>query len=506
MSPLPSLRVLASGVVLVALFPSGIARAETWRVIPGVAVTETYSDNLDLSPADVAIRGWYTTVSPTLRVDLNGARAKGFLDYRYFDTRYSGQPQLNESQNFLNSRLTVEAIERWLYIDARADSSLQNRSPYGAAVTPDQPTLSQNRVTTNTIQLAPLIRGRFTNVGDYVVRYNAAYVKTDDTLVEDTKSGEFSARLQSANPGARFNWVVEASDLAMRNGVIDTRRDSRIRATIIYEVAQGVQVSASGGYEKSDFADPEGESDTTPGAGFTWTPSERTQVAAFAERRFFGTGHSLLAVHRTPQTAWRIASVKDAAVLPTGVTGGGAGSIGGLMSYLLTSAIPDPLAREAAVRRRLEDYGIGGTSILSSGVVNFRPYVFRNTTASAALLGVRHTLTLTYTDREERYSNPVISGALGQIDDTRQRGFSLDGSRRLTPLTTATVFGRSLRTEGLSASAPDTRQRDFGLAFSSRLGRYTTLTVGARRASFESTIPNAGYRENAVFLTLLLRT
>lgn len=491
---------------MVAVCSPGAAQAQTWRIVPSIAVTETYSDNLNLLPGEAPLRGWYTDVSPGLRIDLNGARAKGFADFRYHDFRYPSERQLDNSQKTLNSRLTLEAIERWLYIDARADTTQQNRSPYGAAVTPDQPTLSQNRIETNTLQVAPLVRGRLSDLANYVVRYSAAYVKTDDTLLEDTKAGEFSARLQSANPGARFNWVAEASDIAIRNDLVDTKRDSRIRATLIYEAAQNFQVSASGGYERSDFANPDTESDATPGLGFAWTPSERSQFAAFAERRFFGTGHSLLLTHRTPQTAWRIASIKDAAVLPTGVTGGGAGSIGGLMSYLLTSAIPDPQAREAAVRQRLEQYGIAENSILSSGVVNFRPYVYRNSTASAALLGTRHTLTLTYTDREERYTNPSFVGTVGALDDTRQRGFALDGSRRLAPLTTVSVYARSLRTDGLSALAPDTRQKDYGVYFASRFGRNTTLTLGARRASFDSSLPNAGYRENAVFLTVFLRT
>jgi uncharacterized protein (PEP-CTERM system associated) len=348
----------------------------------------------------------------------------------------------------------------------------------------------------------------------YAAKYNAAYVRTDEALLgiandaspKDTKSGEFSARILSSRPGARLNWALEANDLAIRNDLVDTKRDSRARATLIYEAAPNLKFSASGGYEKSDFDDPDADGVATPGIGFTWTPSERSQAAAFVERRFFGTGHSLLLSHRTPRTAWRIASVKEAAVLPTGVSSTGAGSIGGLMSYLLTTAIPDPEAREAAVRKRLEEYSFGDNSILTSGTVNFRPYVYRNSTATAAFLGTRHALTLAYADREERYSTPSIPGDLGTLADNRQRGFTLDGSRRLTPLTTLTIFGRALRTDGLVQGTPDTRQKDYGLSLSSRLGRHATFAVGARRASFTTTLPIGGYRENSVFMTLSFRT
>jgi len=484
---------------------SGGVRAETWRIVPSVSVTETFTDNLNLSSGDLAKRGWITDLTPALRIDLNGARAKGFVDFRYHDLSYSGEPQLDNAQKTLYSQLTLEAIERWLYIDARAETTQQNRSPFGAAVAPDQPTINGNRVETNLLQVTPVIRGQLAGTTRYLVRYSAGYVRTDDTLLNETKSGEFLARLQSANPSARLNWVIEASDNAIRNDLVE-RSDSRVRGTLIYEAVPTLQLAVSGGYERSDFADPQSEDTATPGVGITWVPSERSQLAAFAERRFFGTGHSLLFTHRTPRTAWRISSVKDAAVLPSGIAAGGTGSLGGLVSYLLTSAIPDPAAREAAVRRLLEEYGIPQASILSSGPVNFRPYVYRNSTASAALLGTRHAISVTYTDREEHYPSPVAGGALGAFNDFRERGFGVSGSRRFTPLSTVTVFARALRTEGLSAVAPSTRQKDYGLSLSSVVGRHATVVLGVRRASFDTTLPNGSYRENAAFLTLTLRT
>ncbi len=145
-------------------------------------------------------------------------------------------------------------------------------------------------------------------------------------------------------------------------------------------------------------------------------------------------------------------------------------------------------------------------SILSSGVVDFRPYVYRNTTASAALLGVRHAVTLTFLDREQHYSSPLAGSAAGGFSDFRERGYGANASRRLTPHTTVSVFARSLRTDGLSDLAPDTRQKDVGASVTSVLGRHATLIVGVRRASFDTTLPNGSYRENAAFLTLNFRT
>jgi uncharacterized protein (PEP-CTERM system associated) len=500
-------RAAVIAILVAAAVQASDTRADTWRIVPSLSASESYSDNLNLSGADQARRGWYSDISPALRVDLNGARARGYVDFRYHDLRYPGEPQFDNAQKTLYSRLTLEAIERWLYLDARAETTQQNRSPFAAAVTPDQPTLNGNRIETSTLQVAPLIRGRLLGETNYVVRYNASYVRTDDAVLTETRSGEFSARLQSANPNRRVNWALEATGLSIRNDLIDPQRDSHVRATFIVQVAPSLQMSVSEGYERTDFGNFQTESLSTPGVGATWTPSERTRVVAFAERRFFGTGHNVEFSHRTPQTAWRFTSVKDGAVLPSGVgTIDGSGSLASLMSFLLVSAIPDPAAREAAARQRLEQFDIPQNSILSSGVVDFRPYVYRNSTASVALLGARHALTFTYLDREQRYSSPLAGSVAGAFSDFRERGYGANASRRLTPLTTVSVFARSRRTDGLSDIAPDTRQRDFGASVSSVLGRHATLVVGVRRASFDTTLPVGSYRENAAFLTLNFRT
>lgn len=491
---------------MVAGLAAGSADAQSLRIIPGIVVSETYSDNVALGPSAAARRGWITDISPGIRLDLEGARAKGFLDLRIHDLRYSSEPGLDNTQGTLYSRMNLEAVENWLFIDARADLNRQNLSAFDAAVTPDQPTASRNRVEVATLQVAPFIRGRLSDVATYMVRYGAAEVRTDEDGLPDTGTGEFSARIQSASPSAKFGWAVDGTDLTLDNDLAGSRRDSRVRATLIYAAAPSLQLSVSEGYENSDFGSAQDDGLGTPGVGLTWTPSGRTQVAALFERRYFGNGHNVLFAHRTPRTAWRIASVKDAAVLPAGVAAGSAGSITGLMSFLLTSAIPDPDDRAAAVRGRIEEWGLAEHSLIGSGVVNLAPYVYRNSEASVTVLGARNTVTLSYVDREELHSATEGAGDGRFAENFRQRGFATNWSRRITPLTALTASAASLRTRGVSGETPDTRQAEFRLALSSRLGPNTTVSLGVRRVNFRSSEPATDYRENAVFVTFSVRT
>ncbi len=496
---------LVSGLVILLPGQAALAQSETLKFKPGISVTETYSDNIDQGLTTESGKGWITNVSPTLRIDLAGARAKGFLDFRYYDLRYQGEPQLDNAQKFLDSRLAVEAVEKWLYVDARAEISQQNRSPYGAASDPNSPTVNPNRIESRIFQLSPVIRGRLFESAQYAVRYTASELRTDDLLVPDSRSGESLLRLQSDSAGRRLNWVLEASDIVIRNDVVGKQNDSRVRATLIYEWVPSLRLSLSGGYEKTDFVTPEDEKQSSPGAGFSWIPSERTQFVAFAERRFFGTGHSLSFLHRTARTAWRVSSVRDASVIPLGISGNGTGSLGGLVTYMLTSAIPDPEAREVAARQMLEQFGVPSGSFVSSGVVTNRPSVYRNTEAGVTLQGVKHFFTVGFADREERFSQ-ANAGSLVGFNDNRRRSYYGSLSRRLTPETTLTAFGGAQRTEALQVDGVNSRQTDYGALLSTRLGRVLALSLGVRRTKFESSPSVGDYRENAVFLTLTAKS
>jgi uncharacterized protein (PEP-CTERM system associated) len=176
------------------------------------------------------------------------------------------------------------------------------------------------------------------------------------------------------------------------------------------------------------------------------------------------------------------------------------------MSQLLTSAIPDPEEREAAVRRRLEEIGITGNSALSSSAYTARPFIYWNTAASAALLGTTNTVTLTYSNREQRgFGASLAGGAVVLDDDFRQKGFNANWAYKLSPLTSLTLLATTLQTTGLTITALKTRQDSVSLFLSSQIGPRTSTSFGFRFVDFSSSVAFASYRENAVFGTLSIR-
>ncbi len=493
-------------VALAAILAAGIARGESFRLVPSVAVAQTYSDNMALLPGELARSGWVTGISPGIRADLAGARVKGSLDYRLTKSLYSADSRLNSTQNFLDSFAKVEAVDKLLFVDARANISQQNRSPFGAAVTPDLSTPSSNRVETRVYQVAPTLRGQLSDIASYELRLSETNVRADGASLPDTGTTEWVGKISNASPSAKLGWAVDGNALRLRNEDVGTLEDSRIRGSLIYAFDPQFHVSVIAGYESTNFAGPPRRGTNTPGVGLEWSPSVRTQLIAVHERRFFGDGHNVSFSHRTPLTAWKLASTKDATALPTQLTASSLSSIQALMSDVLTSAIPDPEARAQAARRKLEETGISGISALNSNFAFARPFILRNDVASFALLGAIHTITLSVIRREQRGFGVSLGGEGSSVqDDFRQKGFSANLARRLSPLTTLTLAATLLQTDDLTITTTQTKQHFYSASLATRLGPRTSAALGVRHVEFNSSIPIESYRENAIFASVSIR-
>jgi len=171
----------------------------------------------------------------------------------------------------------------------------------------------------------------------------------------------------------------------------------------------------------------------------------------------------------------------------------------------LTSAIPDPEARAQAARRKLEESGISGNSALNSNFVSVSPFILRNDVASFALLGAIHTITLSVIRREQRGFGVSLAGEGNSVDDFRQKGFSGNLARRLSPLTTLTLAATSLQTDDLTITTRQTRQHFYSASLATRLSPRTSAALGVRRVEFDSSIPIESYRENAIFASVSIR-
>ncbi len=497
-------------VYLACLLSTGFATAswaDGWKILPEVLLTETLTDNAALLPEPFARTSWATEVAPSLHIEHIGSRASVLLDYRLRSTFYSNQTRLNNSQNYLNATSTFEAVENWLYVDARSSITQQSRSAFASTQLQNTSTLDANRVETNTYQISPYIRGRFSDAAIYQLRLNGTQTRTNDVAFPDTKTTEWIGVITNAASASQWGWLVSGNALTVRSADIGNRQDNRLRASAIYALSRQLKFSLITGYERTDFASTGIRSQTTNGLGVDWLPTDRTKLSATREQRFFGDAYNLLFTHRTPLTAWKFVANKDVVVLPNTLTAITPGSVYELLYDVLSTSIPDPAARTEAVRRRLQESVMAENGNFSSAFLTLRPFVSQSREGSIALLGVRNTVTLTYSRREQRdlSASGAIGPALPQSNtDVLQRSLNLAWAYRLSPVSTLTAVYSRLQSESLSPSPIESKQRAQSIVLTTGLSPKASASMAIRRTHFDNTAANS-YRENALVGTFLMR-
>ena len=480
-------------------------RTARWHITPQVTVSETYTDNEAHAPSGSAQSGWVRDLTPGIRVEGAGPRVTGFFDYRLHDLAYANQSQLNNRQNLLNSFATVEAVENWLFVDARASITQQNTSAFGAAVQ-DTASASTNRTETTVYQVSPYLRGKVSDIAAYQIRFNQTGSRTNAgaSAATEMETTEWVARIKNTPSSSKVGWSFDSDAMTIRNDTVGKKQNGRIRGSLIYDIYPELHASLIYGRENTDYASSTMQSANTPGFGLEWSPGARTQFVAVKERRSFGEGHSLLLSHRTPLVALIYTDNKDVTVMSNQIAAAGQGSAYALMSDLLASSIPDPEARGQAVRSRLEQTGV--STAPAGGFITSSIFVNHNREASAVLLGRRNTMTITLNQRVSQSIGPgaaSVTDSFSSSTDIRQQAATVAWMHRLSPLSTITNSVSQLHTSGSGVTSIESRQNSHNAFFTYQIGVKASVSVGVRRTQFFSTVA-PGYRENAFVGSLLI--
>jgi uncharacterized protein (PEP-CTERM system associated) len=110
--------VLLSAVCAPAWAQDADDRPGAWRVTPRISVGTTYSDNINLVPADAAQEDFVLQVDPGVSVRKRGGRLDLRLDYTAQGLMYANNSDANKINNFLQAFGTAELIRQNLFLDA----------------------------------------------------------------------------------------------------------------------------------------------------------------------------------------------------------------------------------------------------------------------------------------------------------------------------------------------------------------------------------------------------
>lgn len=496
-------RLILLGIALgIVAFP---AFAGDWKITPSIAVNETATDNVALSSTQKK-GDLITDISPGISIDGSGGRSKLHLSYQLHNLFYAQDATRNNTQNSLNASGTLEALENWLFIDASGVISQQSISAFGGATSSTVNTnVNGNTTETSTYRISPYIRGTLGSLADYQVRYNLSTTSSKSSLAFGSDTTELIATLKGATTRVNLGWLLDASSQNVRYDSGRSNEADRLRGVLTYRFDPQFRVSLIGGREANNYLSLSKEAHTIRGAGFDWAPTERTQISARRESRFFGNSNSFSFSHRTEGSAWKISESKDAVIQSNQQSTVGLGTFYDLFFSLFSSAEPDPERRAALVNSLLLSVGIPANTQIPGGFLTSGVTLQHRREMSFALLGARNTVAFAATQSDsQNLSQGVGTGFLAGEDfsnaqNIRQRGASINWSHKLTALSSLTgVFSRMIST-GTGTTTLETTQKMMNLNFSTQLGPKTSAGIGARRVVVDGT---TNYSENALTGTL----
>jgi uncharacterized protein (PEP-CTERM system associated) len=486
-----------------AISCSGPALAADARWAPSLTVTETLTNNADLSPTPQHAE-WITDGEAQLQTTGSTARANWTFDYQRHELAYSRSKARDTAQNILDAAGTIEGVEKRLYVDARGSVSQQAISAF-APQSPDRSSIDANRSETGTYELSPYLRGNLASAADYEVRGNFTHAHSSSNVLGNARSREWITKLNGRPAGAALLWSAEAGSLTTAYNDGSSIRADHLRGTVGAQVDPQLRLSLIAGREANDYLTPAREWTNTRGFGVDWMPSQTTKISGSREKRFFGDGHSVSLTHRTQLSAWQYSDRKDAAVLPGQFGQGSIGNIYDLLSLMNESRIPDPVQRDLAVRQYLAAMGISANAQVVSGFLSSSARVERAQQASFALLGTANTVTFAAT-RDEQQSISKMSNLLGDFassSDILQRGASVTWTHKLSPTSTLAMAVAGNRSSALAGGLQETRLRRLDVSFATRLGPRTAVGLGARRVRANSS-GSGEYAETAIIGTITL--
>lgn len=296
---------LASAILLSGVAPA--VRAADWKVESSLTVSERYTDNVNLAPAGQRRESdLITQIRPAVQISKTGARLKVRVNYALQSLTYVNNSENNSLNHQLNAAANAELLDDFLFLDARTTVSQQNISalaPIGFGNT----NATQNLTTVGTYTISPYIKKRFGSFanGDFRVRRSGVYYDTRSAsdAVVDSVTGALTS-------GTSFNdlfWGLNYSSTKNTNQSIADTEFERVSATLGYALTRKFRVNGTLGNERNNFISLGDNKVDGPfwNAGFSWTPTSRTSVAATFGERFFGRTYSFDLRQRTRHTNWR---------------------------------------------------------------------------------------------------------------------------------------------------------------------------------------------------------
>lgn len=477
------------------------APARTPPLQASLAADFEFTDNVNLAPSGQRQSDFVTQITPLLNINergahtsLHGTIAAPMLLY----ARTGGENNAVRPEVDLNG--TAELYPRLFYIDGSVQVSQQYFSPFGARPQ-DLASATNNRYTAQSYRIAPYIKGQGGEGLTYQLRDDNFWTNASSAPAATNRAYTNEITGTLARDPRPLGWAVSYDRSDTRYTNQDPFRSEIGRTSALWRPDPAYELSLTGGYEDDRYP-LSSFSGLTYGAGVKWRPTDRTNVEANYEHRFFGASYHVSFDHRMPLSVWSLRAQRDISSTPQQFANLGPGSdVGALLNQLFSSRFADPAARQVFVDQLIRDRGL--PAVLSSPLSLYTQQITlqESVQATVGLLGARNSIFLTvYRTRSE----PIAGGTATPIDlfgpqvENTQTGTNVVWTYKLTTLYTLITSGDWFRTVANDSSGGRSNQGTLRIAISAPLSPLTSIVAGARYQRLTSNV-QFGYNETAAF-------
>jgi uncharacterized protein (PEP-CTERM system associated) len=473
------------GAVCLALPHPAVAAV---TVAPSLSISGSMTDNRLRSTTGKESEAT-ARVTAGLRVGSSSGPVTGSLDYSLSSELHSDGSSRNGISQGLSAGFSVVAIERHATVDVSARISQQSISAFGVqsdGTRFDDP----NRTEVRSLTISPRLQGR---IGDIAAVSASATLSKTSSLQAGAGDSQSINYALGANGrvgvvGWNLNYGLSISDFAQGRETENSRVGWGLSVRPHYDWG----LTLRGGREWQSVLAVRTTGSATWGLGADWTPSPRTSLSAQYDRRYFGNSHSFSISHRMARSVWSYSNSRNSSEGLS--TAGGTEYVSQYQRLMaqLAPVFPNLIERDAQVRLLLAQQG---------GLLTRAVSLQHSQSASMALQGLRASVTLSLT-RSDSSRLDKLSPAdddLSISGRVRQTGFSLNGSYRLLPGSSATLGFSTSRTSG-TGTAPGNELRTLTAGYSTQLLRSVSFNLTARHVVFDSA--TRPYTENGLQASL----
>ena len=465
-------------------------------VTPRISLTETYSNNVNLSNTNKQ-SDLTTEISPGIRIASNYGRLKGTIDYSLTQVLYAKNSDKNQLQNALNANGTYEAIDNFAFVDFNGVISQQSISAFGAQ-SPDNTSINSNRTEVATYRVSPYIKGRLASLADYELRYNYEISKSKSSAASDVERREAMFRLNGDSSFSLLRWSANLNHEEVDYTIGRATNSDRARLNLTYVFNPQFDMTLIGGWENNNYTTLEKQAHTSQGLGANWRPSDATRVSGEIEQRYFGDTHSFTVEHRTPRTAWTYTDNKSVSTSTNPSTLVGLGGLYDLLFSQFATVEPDPIRRAQLVNAFLQTNGLNPNTNVVGSFASSSLLLQRSQALTFALLGIRDTITFSFNRNNSQSLTTLGSGNddFANNNAIRQTGFTVSYSHRLTPDASLNVLLTQQRSAGVTNSL-STKTRAVNANLSSKVTEKIYTNLGVRHTISDGNATSS-YKETAV--------